>query len=139
MSVVLVGSRTSSSRDNRSHDRNATPLHRIPIIEEPDSDSTATPLVYSPQVPTPDPSGDMSAAAFVAGSGLQRAHQALLIAGQAANVALHEHRAAGQARQRLGEVAAVAQQREHTFRQQATELTYQAPSKQSNEPVLRQH
>ena len=68
----------------------------------------------------------MSAAAFVAGSAVQRAHQASLIADQAANVALHEHRAADQARQRLGEVAAVAQQREQTFRQQATELTYQA-------------
>ena len=82
--------------------------------------------MYSPQVPTPDPSRDMSAAAFVAGSALQCAQQASLIADQAANVALHEHRAADQARQRLGEVAAVAQQREQTFRQQATELTYQA-------------
>ena len=126
MSVVPVGSRASSSRDVRSRDRNATPPRRTPIVEEPDSDSTATPLVYSPQVPTPDPSRDMSAAAFVAGSALQRAHQASLIADQAANVALHEHRAADEARQRLGEVAAVAQQREQTFRQQATELTYQA-------------
>ena len=77
-------------------------------------------------MPTPDPSRDMSAAAFVAGSALQRAHQASLIADQAANVALHEHRAADEAHQRLGEVAAVAQQREQTFRQQATELTHQA-------------
>ena len=126
MSVVSVGSRASSSRDVRSRDRNATPPRRTPIVEEPDSVSTATPRVYSPQVPTPDPSRDMSAAAFVAGSALRRAHQASLIADQAANVALHEHRAADEARQRLGEVAAVAQQREQTFRQQATELTYQA-------------
>ena len=126
MSVVPVGSRASSPIDVRSGDRNATPPRRTPIVEEPDSDSTATPLVYSPQVPTPDPSRDMSAAAFVAGSALQLAHQASLIADQAANVALHEHRAADEARQRLGEVAAVAQQREQTFRQQATELTYQA-------------
>ena len=126
MSVVPVGSRASSSRDNRGHDRDATPPRRIPIVEEPDSDSTATPLVYSPQVPAPDPSNNMSAAAFVAGSALQRAHQASLIADQAANVALHEHRAADQARQRLGEVAAVAQQSEQTRRQQATELIYQA-------------
>ena len=126
MSVVPVGSRASSSRDVRSRDRNATPPHRTPIVEEPGSVSTTTPLVYSPQVPAPDPSRDMSAAAFVAGSALQRAHQASLIADQAANVALHEHRAADEARQRLGEVAAVAQQREQTFRQQATELTYQA-------------
>ena len=68
----------------------------------------------------------MSAAAFVAGSALQRAHQASVIADQAATVALHEHQAADEARQRLGEVAATAQRREHTFRQQATELTYQA-------------
>ena len=123
MSVVPVGSRASSSRDNRGRDRNTTPPRRTPIVEEPDSDSTATPLVYSPQVPAPDPSNNMSAAAFVAGSAVQRAHQASLIADQAANV---EHRAADQARQRLGEVAAVAQQSEQTFRQQATELTYQA-------------
>ena len=104
MSVVP---RASSSRDVRSRDHNATPPCRTPIVEEPDSDSTAT--------------RNMSAAAFVAGSALQRAHQASLIADQAANVALHKHRAADEARQRLGEVAAVAQQREQTFRQQATE------------------
>ena len=73
MSVVPVGSRASSSRDNRSRDRNTTPPRRTPIVEEPDSDSTATPLVYSPQVPAPDPSNNMSAAAFVAGSAVQRA------------------------------------------------------------------
>ena len=115
MSVVPVGSRPSSCRDVRSRDLNATPPRRTLIVEEPDSDSTATPLVYGPQVPAPDPSRDMSAA-----------DQASLIADRAANVALHEHRAADEARQRLGEVAAVAQQREQTFRQQATELTHQA-------------
>ena len=121
-----MASGISPPLDDRSRSRNTTPPRRTPIVEEPDSDSTATPLVCSPQVPAPDPSRDMSAAAFVAGSALQRAHPASLIADQAANVALHEHRAADEARQRRGEVAAVARQREQTFRQQATGLTYQA-------------
>ena len=74
MSVVPVDSRASSSRNVRSRDRNTTPPRRAPIVEEPDADSTSTPLVYSPQVPIPDPLRDMNAAAFVAGSALQRAH-----------------------------------------------------------------
>ena len=53
MSVIPIGSRSTSSRAAQSRDNPATPPRRAPIVEEPDSDSTATvatPIVLSPQM-----------------------------------------------------------------------------------------